>query len=55
VYNQLVHFKKLVKHVGDPMPHEESVASSAVNTLNSFGTDTTLLSRIYCDNPFFHL
>jgi pyruvate kinase len=32
VYNQLVHFKKLVKHVGDPMPHEESVASSAVRT-----------------------
>ncbi|MQL83674.1 hypothetical protein Taro_016158 [Colocasia esculenta] len=30
VYNHSVHFKRVVKHVGEPMSHEESVASSAV-------------------------
>ncbi|MQM08898.1 hypothetical protein Taro_041753, partial [Colocasia esculenta] len=30
VYNQSLHFKRIVKHVGEPMPHAESVASSAV-------------------------
>uniref|UniRef100_A0A1D1YGS9 Pyruvate kinase n=1 Tax=Anthurium amnicola TaxID=1678845 RepID=A0A1D1YGS9_9ARAE len=32
VYNQSLHFKRIVKHVGDPMPHAESVASSAVRS-----------------------
>ncbi|XP_031499369.1 pyruvate kinase 2, cytosolic-like isoform X2 [Nymphaea colorata] len=30
VCNQSFHFKKIIKHVGEPMSHEESVASSAV-------------------------
>ncbi|KAK9291115.1 hypothetical protein L1049_009302 [Liquidambar formosana] len=30
VYNQSVHFKRIEKHVGEPMSHAESVASSAV-------------------------
>ncbi|KAK9154688.1 hypothetical protein Sjap_002168 [Stephania japonica] len=30
VYNQAFHYKRIVKHVGTPMPHDESVASSAV-------------------------
>ncbi|ONK57654.1 uncharacterized protein A4U43_C09F2710 [Asparagus officinalis] len=30
VYNQYVQFKKIVKYVGQPMSHEEAVASSAV-------------------------
>ncbi|CAN6362785.1 unnamed protein product [Urochloa humidicola] len=30
VYNQPLLFKKVMWHVGDPMPHEESVASAAV-------------------------
>ncbi|KAJ8759966.1 hypothetical protein K2173_010822 [Erythroxylum novogranatense] len=30
VYNQSLHFKRLVKHVGEPMSHAESVAYSAV-------------------------
>ncbi|KAF7053000.1 hypothetical protein CFC21_061008 [Triticum aestivum] len=32
VYNQSLHFKKVVRHVGEPMAHEESVASSAVRS-----------------------
>ncbi|CAA6663872.1 unnamed protein product [Spirodela intermedia] len=32
VYNQPIHFKAIVKHVGDPMSNEESVASSAVRS-----------------------
>lgn len=32
VYNQAVHFKRIIKHVGEPMSHAESVASSAVRT-----------------------
>ncbi|CBI30102.3 unnamed protein product, partial [Vitis vinifera] len=32
VYNQSLHFKRIVKHVGEPMSHAESVASSAVRT-----------------------
>ncbi|KAJ8557567.1 hypothetical protein K7X08_003192 [Anisodus acutangulus] len=30
VYNQDVYFKRTVKHVGEPMSHLESIASSAV-------------------------
>ncbi|KAF3775380.1 Pyruvate kinase 2 [Nymphaea thermarum] len=30
VSNQSFHFKRIIKHVGEPMSHEESVASSAV-------------------------
>ncbi|KAL7225414.1 hypothetical protein ACSBR1_020732 [Camellia fascicularis] len=30
VYNLPLHFKRIVKHVGEPMSHAESVASSAV-------------------------
>ncbi|XVF56264.1 hypothetical protein PTKIN_Ptkin06aG0105200 [Pterospermum kingtungense] len=30
VYNHSLHFKRIVKHVGEPMSHAESVASSAV-------------------------
>ncbi|KAG2561478.1 pyruvate kinase 1, cytosolic-like isoform X1 [Panicum virgatum] len=32
VYNQPLQFKKVMWHVGDPMPHEESVASAAVGS-----------------------
>uniref|UniRef100_A0A453HL23 Pyruvate kinase n=1 Tax=Aegilops tauschii subsp. strangulata TaxID=200361 RepID=A0A453HL23_AEGTS len=32
VYNQSLHFKKVARHVGEPMAHEESVASSAVRS-----------------------
>lgn len=32
VYNQSLHFKRIAKHVGEPMSHAESVASSAVRT-----------------------
>ncbi|XP_072981544.1 pyruvate kinase 1, cytosolic-like isoform X1 [Typha angustifolia] len=32
VYNQSQQFKKIVRHVGEPMSHEESVASSAVRS-----------------------
>lgn len=32
VYNQPLQFKKVMLHVGDPMPHEESVASAAVGS-----------------------
>ncbi|CAN6371525.1 unnamed protein product [Urochloa humidicola] len=32
VYNQSLQFKKVMWHVGDPMPHEESVASAAVGS-----------------------
>ncbi|KAM0844354.1 hypothetical protein ACQ4PT_057097 [Festuca glaucescens] len=32
VYNQSLHFKRVVRHVGEPMAHEESVASSAVRS-----------------------
>ncbi|XP_078440898.1 pyruvate kinase 2, cytosolic-like isoform X2 [Wolffia australiana] len=32
VYNQPVHFKAIVKHMGDPMSDEESVASAAVGS-----------------------
>ncbi|XP_043702278.1 pyruvate kinase 2, cytosolic-like isoform X1 [Telopea speciosissima] len=34
VYNQGLNFKKIVKHVGEPMSHAESVASSAVRAAN---------------------
>jgi hypothetical protein len=37
VYNQSLHFKRVVRHVGEPMAHEESVASSAVSTSKSLG------------------
>jgi len=30
VHNQDLYFKKAVKHVGEPMSHLESIASSAV-------------------------
>ncbi|XWS43064.1 hypothetical protein CRYUN_Cryun16bG0069200 [Craigia yunnanensis] len=30
VYNHSLHFKRIVKHIGEPMSHAESVASSAV-------------------------
>ena len=32
VYNQSIYFKKTVKHVGEPMSHLESIASSAVSS-----------------------
>ncbi|XP_031378085.1 pyruvate kinase 2, cytosolic-like isoform X2 [Punica granatum] len=32
VYNHTLHYKKIVKHVGEPMTHAESVASSAVRS-----------------------
>nr|CAB3489665.1 unnamed protein product [Digitaria exilis] len=32
VYNQPLQFKKVMSFVGDPMPHEESVASAAVGS-----------------------
>ncbi|GJN06712.1 hypothetical protein PR202_ga24468 [Eleusine coracana subsp. coracana] len=32
VYNQPLQFKKVMRHVGEPMPHEESVASAAVRS-----------------------
>jgi pyruvate kinase len=35
VYNQPQQFKKVMRHVGEPMPHEKSVASAAVNTIYS--------------------
>lgn len=31
VCNHSVHFKRISKHVGEPMSHAESVASSAVS------------------------
>ncbi|KAE8671851.1 Detected protein of confused Function [Hibiscus syriacus] len=35
VFNQDVYFKKTVKHVGEPMTHLESIASSAVFTFDA--------------------
>lgn len=32
VYNQPLQYKRVMWHVGDPMPHEESVASAAVGS-----------------------
>jgi hypothetical protein len=43
VYNQPLQFKKVMRHVGEPMPHEESVASAAVSTMNSLGTNKYFL------------
>ncbi|KAL5223491.1 hypothetical protein ABZP36_010130 [Zizania latifolia] len=38
-----VHFKKIVRHIGEPMPHEESVASSAVRTAIKVKSATILV------------
>lgn len=35
VFNQDLYFKKTVKNVGEPMSHLESIASSAVFTLDA--------------------
>jgi hypothetical protein len=41
VFNQDLYFKRTVKHVGEPMTHLESIASSAVCSLVLFMFQTS--------------